>query len=110
MEVMEAEMRRTANVETALADDPDWKCETHSVCVAAWRQAWWDKIGRKVLHPDQPIKPNAILAEAKKLAPKNMNEKCLQDVLRQMETTVEFVDKRVIRGVAKAIVTYYKTL
>lgn len=109
-ERMEIEMRRTANVEPALAADPDWQCQKHAVCVAVWKQLWWDKIGRKLLHPDRPITTDAILAEAKKLVHKDMNEKCRQDILRQMESNVVFVDKRVIAGVAAAIVAYHKTL
>ncbi|KAJ6481609.1 hypothetical protein DFH09DRAFT_1213599 [Mycena vulgaris] len=73
MERLEIEMRRTGNVEPALATDPDWKCQTHAMCAAVWKQLWWDKIGRKLLHPDRPIKTTAILTEAKKLVHRDLN-------------------------------------
>ncbi|KAJ7433763.1 hypothetical protein FB451DRAFT_1195939, partial [Mycena latifolia] len=110
MERMEMEIRRTANVEPPLTADPDWQCQKHAMCAAAWKQLWWDKLGRKLLHPDHPIKTDAILAEAKKMVHKDLNERCRQDVLQQMERNIVFVDKRVIAAVAAAIVDYHKTL
>jgi hypothetical protein len=80
------------------------------VCIAVWKQLWWDTLGRKILHPDCPIKTHAILGEASKLAHKDINQKCLEDVMKEMETSLVFVDERVIAGVAEAIVEYYKTL
>ncbi|KAJ7732947.1 hypothetical protein DFH07DRAFT_780787 [Mycena maculata] len=110
MHRMEIEMRRTANVEPAMTLDPDWQCKNHSVCIAAWKRLWWDRIGRKLLHPDSPIKTDAILAEVKKLTHKDLNDNCRKDMVREIETNVEFVDKRVIAGVGAAIITYNKNL
>ncbi|KAJ7637446.1 hypothetical protein B0H17DRAFT_1217102 [Mycena rosella] len=109
-ECMEREIFCTANIEPVLATDPSWKCEKHKVCIAVWCQAWWDKIGRNLLHPDHPIKMKDILAEEKKMATKDMDERCHKDVLRGMEANIVFVDKRVIAGVAASIVAYYNTL
>ncbi|KAJ6624166.1 hypothetical protein B0H10DRAFT_1685839, partial [Mycena sp. CBHHK59/15] len=55
MERMEIEIKRTANVEPPMVVDPDWQCQNHGACIAAWKRLWWDKIGRKLLHPDKPM-------------------------------------------------------
>ncbi|KAF8209155.1 hypothetical protein K438DRAFT_1518217, partial [Mycena galopus ATCC 62051] len=55
MAQMDIEMRRTANVEPPMTTDANWECKKHSACIATWKRLWWDKIGRKLLHPDRPM-------------------------------------------------------
>ncbi|KAJ6477788.1 hypothetical protein C8R45DRAFT_1102070 [Mycena sanguinolenta] len=110
MERMDIEMRRTANVEPPMTTDPDWTCTKHTVCIATWKRLWWDKIGRKLLHPDNPIKTAQILDEVKKLAHKDLNDQCRMDMVRAIEHTIVFVDERVVAGVAASIVAYHQTL
>ncbi|KAJ7291323.1 hypothetical protein C8J57DRAFT_1491817 [Mycena rebaudengoi] len=110
MERMEVEMRRTANVEPPMTNDPDWACTKHTVCITTWKRLWWDKIGRRLLHPDSPIKTAGILEEVKKLAHKDLNEKCRMDMVKDTEHAIVFVDERVVAGVVASIVAYHKTL
>ncbi|KAJ6543009.1 hypothetical protein B0H19DRAFT_957156, partial [Mycena capillaripes] len=110
MQRMEIEMRRTANVEPTMTADPDWECKKHSLCVATWKRLWWDKVGRSLLHPDTPIKTDAILAEVRKLKHKDLNEQCRLDMVREIETNIVFVDRRVVAGVVAAIIAYHESL
>ncbi|KAJ7733822.1 hypothetical protein B0H14DRAFT_2243099, partial [Mycena olivaceomarginata] len=66
MERLHIEIKRTANVEPPMTLDPDWQCTKHNMCIATWKRLWWDRIGRKLLQPDTPIKTTEILAEVKR--------------------------------------------
>ncbi|KAJ7741126.1 hypothetical protein B0H16DRAFT_1757400 [Mycena metata] len=126
MERLEIEMRRTANVAPPMIPaTPSPKAgESHPPlqttyvfhkpynldCAATWKRLWWDKVGRQLLHPDAPIKSDAILGEVKKLSHKDLHEKCRLDMVQKIEAEIVFVDKRIIAGVTAAIVEYYTTL
>jgi hypothetical protein len=110
MERLHIEIKRTANVEPPMTLDPDWQCTKHNMCVATWKRLWWDRIGRKLLQPDTPIKTTEILAEVKRLSNKDLNEKCRLDMVRDIEHAVVFVDQRVIAGVVTSIIEYHKNL
>ncbi|KAJ7793222.1 hypothetical protein B0H14DRAFT_2623114 [Mycena olivaceomarginata] len=97
MERLHIEIKRTANVEPPMTLDPDWQCTKHNMCIATWKQLWWDRIGRKLLQPDTPIKTTEILAEVKRLSNKDLNEKCR-------------LDMRVIAGVVNSVIEYHKNL
>ncbi|KAJ6476127.1 hypothetical protein C8R45DRAFT_834099, partial [Mycena sanguinolenta] len=110
IERMEIEMRRTANVEPPMTTDPDWECKNHGACIATWKRLWWDRVGRKLLHPDNPLKATGIVAEVKKFAHRDLNEQCKSDMVREIEIIIVFVDQRVIAGVVSAIVEYHGSL
>ncbi|KAJ7158388.1 hypothetical protein C8R43DRAFT_1124984 [Mycena crocata] len=110
MERMETEIRRTANVEPLMLADPDWRCKKHTVCAAAWKRMWWDRIGRKLLHPDTPIKTHEIITEVKKFAHKDLDETCKDDMVREIEANIVFVDQRVVAGVVAAMLAYHNSL
>ncbi|KAJ6626522.1 hypothetical protein B0H10DRAFT_2211119 [Mycena sp. CBHHK59/15] len=84
MERMEIEIKRTANVEPRMVVDPDCQCQNHGACIAAWKRLWWDKIGRKLLHPDKPMKTDTIIGEVIRFAHKDLNERCRDDMVREI--------------------------
>ncbi|KAK7015275.1 hypothetical protein R3P38DRAFT_3570633 [Favolaschia claudopus] len=104
MEVMETELKRTANVEPLMSTDPDWQCTTHSACIATWKRLWWDKIGRQLLRPERALKTKDIQAEVEKLTHKDLHEGCRLDMVRKIQYEVEFSDQRLIQGVVEAVV------
>ncbi|KAJ7031184.1 hypothetical protein C8F04DRAFT_223802 [Mycena alexandri] len=112
MERMEVEIRRTANVAPKMPDasQADWRCSKHQVCIATWKRLWWDRIGRKLLHPDAPIRTGDIVKEVKQLSHKDLNEMCRLDMVKEIENNLEFVDKRIISAVVTAIVAYHSAI
>ncbi|KAJ7165970.1 hypothetical protein C8R46DRAFT_1275372 [Mycena filopes] len=112
MERLEIEIRRTANVAPKMtsAGESDYACSNHNVCATTWKRLWWDKIGRKLLHPDAPIQCDKILEEVRKVSHKDLNPVCRLDMVTEIETKIEFVDKRIVSGVAHAIIAHHKAL
>ncbi|KAJ7053517.1 hypothetical protein C8F01DRAFT_1166634, partial [Mycena amicta] len=110
-ELKEQEIKRIAQVEPKMVEDPDWRCDTqtHQLCITTWHRLWWDKIGRRLLHPENPISTSEIKAEAEHIHHRDLNGLCQRDMMETIRN-LQFADQRVVVSVAEAIKTYYRGL
>ncbi|KAJ7496441.1 hypothetical protein FB451DRAFT_1385846 [Mycena latifolia] len=112
-EMLDAEIRRTALVAPAMGKDPAWECHNHPSCLAVWPKLWFDKIGKKLLHPTTPIKLNQIRAEVQKdetLNHPGLSDNCRLDMVLLVAHNLTFADEQIVPACAESIVKYYKSL
>ncbi|KIM34973.1 hypothetical protein M413DRAFT_49537, partial [Hebeloma cylindrosporum] len=53
-EAIDHEVRLIAACTPPFVSDPSWKCTNHALCTKAWKDVWWNIIGRALLHPMRP--------------------------------------------------------
>ena len=55
-EMLEREWKLTAAYPPPITFDPSWECETHqTMCILIWRDFWWKKVAKQLLHPVKPL-------------------------------------------------------
>ncbi|EDR02117.1 uncharacterized protein LACBIDRAFT_332676 [Laccaria bicolor S238N-H82] len=55
-EMLECERKLTTAYPPPMTFDPSWECETHqAVCILIWRDFWWKKVAKQLLHPVKPL-------------------------------------------------------
>ncbi|KAJ7060887.1 hypothetical protein C8F01DRAFT_1077018 [Mycena amicta] len=112
-ELKDREIKRTAQVEPRMgdSDDIDWTCndKKHEGCLATWRRLWWEKIGRRLLHPDSPMASSAVKDEAEYLYHADLSEHCRRDALQSL-AQAPLADKRVVADLVEALKDYYRHL
>ncbi|KAJ7457472.1 hypothetical protein FB451DRAFT_1509776 [Mycena latifolia] len=112
-EKLEEETRRTAMVAPAIAKDPSWECQNHNSCQSVWPKVWFDKIGKKLLHPTMLMKLSQIRAEVEKeetLKHAGLTERCRMDMVAQIRDNIVFPDEQIIPACVASVIKVYKEL
>jgi hypothetical protein len=50
-DALEVERKRAAFAPPPILN-PALMCNDHAKCVVVWKEEWWKKVGKKMLHPD----------------------------------------------------------
>ncbi|KAJ7202110.1 hypothetical protein GGX14DRAFT_399681 [Mycena pura] len=109
-ECMATELQRTASVAPKI-DDHDWSCKKPDACAETFKRLWWEKVGRRLLHPVVPMKTFAIRWEVRTWKHADLNVACCDHMVQKMELKeIEFPDEKIIDGVVQAISNYYLAL
>lgn len=109
-ERMEAEMRWVAQVPPEMVKDHSWRCTDNKVCASAFKDFWWNKIGRKLLHPSVPSDYTQIPDLIQKTSNWNgLHPECKLEMERKTRETI-YPLEGIIAGVAAAIVAHYAKL
>ncbi|KAJ7103982.1 hypothetical protein B0H15DRAFT_766017 [Mycena belliarum] len=109
-ERMEAEMRWVAQVPPEMVKDHSWQCSDNKACTSAFKDFWWNKIGRKLLHPSVPSDYNQIPELIKNASNWNgLHPECKLEMERKTQETI-YPSEGIIAGVAAAIVAHYEKL
>ncbi|KAJ7725498.1 hypothetical protein B0H16DRAFT_1736161 [Mycena metata] len=72
-----------------------------------WKENWWPLVGRKILHPDKPMKLSELAHHVRNLSLPGMTFKCHEDAVTALAiNTWEF--DGVVEGAVKGILDYHK--
>lgn len=55
-EALEYERKLTAHHSPPMAFVEPYGCRSHKKCEKSWREIWWKRVGKKLLHPDNPLR------------------------------------------------------
>ncbi|KAJ7214022.1 hypothetical protein GGX14DRAFT_563605 [Mycena pura] len=109
-ECMGTELQRTASVAPKI-DDHNWSCKKPDVCTETFKRLWWEKVGRRLLHPVMPMKTFAIRWEVRTWKHADLNVACRDHMVQKMELgEIKFSENKIVAGVVQAISDYYLTL
>ncbi|KAJ7872821.1 hypothetical protein B0H14DRAFT_3438659 [Mycena olivaceomarginata] len=87
-EHMDVEIKRTASIAPAMIEDPSWECQNHKSCAKVWKRSWRDHIGRRLLHPTFPIRPQEILWHVQKFeSHSGLNPRVVEATAREILKT-----------------------
>ncbi|KAJ7779770.1 hypothetical protein B0H16DRAFT_1711022 [Mycena metata] len=101
--------RRTALVPPQVPNDPSWQCQKHSSCLAAWPKVWFEKFGRRLLHPEKPIHLKDVKIEALSIRNSTLSERCALDMLDVIDT-ITFPHETIMSAAARGVIKYYESL
>ncbi|KAJ7748631.1 hypothetical protein B0H16DRAFT_1552724 [Mycena metata] len=82
-------------------------CWDHRNCERVWKESWWPLVGKKILHPDKPMKLSDLGDHVRKLSLPGMKFKCQEDAVTALKTnTWEY--SAVEEGAVKGVLDYHK--
>ncbi|KAJ7092826.1 hypothetical protein B0H15DRAFT_972399 [Mycena belliarum] len=84
-------------------------CRNHSNCERAIREGWWALVGKKVLHPTNPMSVDAIGAHLSKITFPGMSPKCQEEMVAKWTMNV-FQAEGVVRSAVEGVVAYNKVM
>lgn len=115
-EALDREQRLTAYFVPPMDFNESFECLSHSKCRKAWRDVWWKKVGKKLLHPDNPLpyeEAAAFVAEMDWGAV-DISACCKQEIVERVKDSVVFSNESVSADIVKtaidAIIAFNKSL
>ncbi|KAJ7731988.1 hypothetical protein B0H16DRAFT_1732993 [Mycena metata] len=108
-ELIKIETRRTALVSPQMPNDSSWQCQKHLSCISAWPKIWFERIGKRLLHPEKPIHLRDVKIEALSIRNSTLSERCALDMLDVIDT-ITFSHETIISAAACGVIKYYESL
>ncbi|TDL14640.1 hypothetical protein BD410DRAFT_809567 [Rickenella mellea] len=111
-EALEVERKRAAFAPPPI-QTPSFMCNDHTKCVQAWKEEWWKKVGKKMLHPDwtKAMSFRDASAEMLKLELTDMLPDCRKKVKASIEGSGGFqIEDDMINLVIEKLVEENKQL
>lgn len=90
-----------------------FRCYNHDKCKDAWRENWWRKLGKQLLHPTTPLEINGALDFLENMAHKDMTACCKADAMEELRNNAgsKFsVEEAIIAAAVEAIMTFHRSL
>lgn len=85
------------------------QCSNHRACHKVLRESWWTVVGKKVMHPVNPMALHAIGAHLNTQAFPGMTRQCHQDMVNKW-TANTFEEDGIIEGAVAGVLAYNKFL
>ncbi|KAJ7436770.1 hypothetical protein B0H11DRAFT_2255843 [Mycena galericulata] len=90
------------------ADQLDYgHCANHKICERSLKEGWWNLVGRKVLHPTNPMHLQAIGALLDRTTFPGMNKKCHDDMVDKW-TMHWFDEESILDATVKGVTAWHK--
>ncbi|KAJ6568266.1 hypothetical protein DFH09DRAFT_1080660 [Mycena vulgaris] len=71
------------------ADDLNYgDCGTHKTCERVWRENWWTLVGKKILHPKNPMELRNVGAHLNSLSFPGMTPHCHEDAVNKWTANI----------------------
>jgi hypothetical protein len=85
-EKIEKERKLTAAVPPSMNFAESWSCRTHENCKKIWREVWWRKVARQILHPNSPLAFDTACEAINKIEFPGMTESCRIEMMEIIRT------------------------
>lgn len=85
------------------------QCNDHRGCHKVLRESWWTVVGKKVLHPTNPMALHAIGAHLDTQPFHGMTRKCQEDMVNRW-TANTFQEDGILEGAVAGVLAYNKFL
>jgi hypothetical protein len=82
-------------------------CDDHKRCERVWKEAWWNYVGKKVLHPTAPLPLASIGGLLSRISIPGMTPKCHEDAIARW-TTYFFEEDEIMKAVVRGVLEFHK--
>ena len=106
-EAMERERKLTSAYPPPMTES--WECEKHDKCRTVWKEIWWKKVARQLLHPTKPLLFHETVGYISGIEHSGMTPSCKTMMLEKV-TTSGFKDEMIVDGATEAVIMYHKSL
>lgn len=86
-------------------------CTDHQMCKAVWKDVWWKKVGKQIVHPMNPLALHQVPAFVAKTDFPGMYEGCKEEmeiIVRQHHGFQ--IEAEIIQGAVDAVVAFHRNL
>lgn len=110
-EMLERERKLTAAYPPPITFDPSWECETHqTVCISIWRDFWWKKVAKQLLHPVKPLAFRDVSEFVEKeLKGPGLRASCRTSIIEEVRA-MGFMEQQIVDGAVEAVIAFHKAL
>jgi hypothetical protein len=106
---MEHERKLTSAYPPPMTFNRSWECEKHDKCRTVWREIWWKKVAKQLLHPTKPLLFHETIGYISGIEYPGLTPSCKTTMLEKVMTR-GFKDERIIDGATEAVIMYHKSL
>jgi hypothetical protein len=90
-------------------------CQSHPKCRKAWRELWWKRVGKRLLHPDNPMATEEGVEFVTSMDwGSEITECCKQDMIEAIRGGAAFrkesTSADIVKTVVDAVVAFNKSL
>jgi hypothetical protein len=88
-----------------------YECMDHQLCKTVWKDVWWKKVGKQIVHPTRPLALQNVPAFVAKTDFPGMYEGCKEEmeiIVRQHEGFG--LEAEIIQGAVDAVITFHQSL
>lgn len=88
-------------------------CQDHNRCKAHWRELWWKKLARKLLHPTEPLPLDEAISFLDGTNLDGIIAVCKEDMMEQMRGASGIrlaIEDEIIEAAVAAVIVYHKGL
>jgi hypothetical protein len=110
-EYISKQRKSAAQVAPPLTFLESYECVDHKTCREVWKDGWWKKVSKRLLHPTQPILLREVADYVSGLDFTGMTAVCKAEMVEFIRNNEGFraEDTIIQQGIA-AVVAYHKTL
>ena len=110
-EMLEHEWKLTSAYPPPMTFDPPWECKTHQmVCISIWRDFWWKKVAKQLLHPVKPLAFCDVFEFVEKeLKGPGLTASCRTSMVEEV-WVMGFMEQQIVDSAVEAMITFHKAL
>jgi hypothetical protein len=110
-EYIDKQRKSTAQVAPPLTFLESYECMDHKTCRDVWKDGWWKKVSKRLVHPTQPISLREVADYVSGLDFTGMTAVCKAEMVDFIKNNDGFrVEDIIIRQGIDAVVAYHKSL
>ncbi|KAH7903830.1 hypothetical protein BJ138DRAFT_1189012 [Hygrophoropsis aurantiaca] len=110
-EFVEHERKLIASIPPPMAFVQSFECEHHDDCRTAWKELWWKKVARSLLHPRAPMVLETGVTYVEQLEFEGMSACCKADMVEVIKQRNAFgIVEKVVEEAGTAVLAYNKSL
>jgi hypothetical protein len=114
-EAIDQQRKLIAAVPPAMVFLESYKCLDHDKCKASWKETWWRKLGKQLVHPSKPLALSEVMDFLEQTKFPDMMDCCKKDMLTELQkpggaVTKFNMDEDVIGAAVTAILAYHHSL